>query len=100
MRALESPRLHILSLMLCMSHLEIKKKTRLGPISLKRDMLTLIRCMHQPLCVFMHVCAWVCVPSCVDGCEHVFVCLIDMLLICWGLAFPQYHVCLQLKTDS
>lgn len=75
------------------------EKTELGPISLKEEMLSHVR-VPVCVCVFTHVSARECVPSCVDGCEHVFVRLIDMLLICWGLPFPRYDVCLQLMTDS
>lgn len=47
-RALEIPQLHILSLMLCRSHLELVEKTELGLISLKEQ-------MHLHVCMFKNV---------------------------------------------
>lgn len=47
-RTLEIPQLHILSLMLCRSHLELMEKTELGLISLKEQ-------MHLHVCMFKNV---------------------------------------------
>lgn len=67
------------------------EKTDLGTISLKEEMLS-DGWKTQPL-VPVSVCVHA--PS-----VNVFVCLIDVLLICRGLPFPRFHVCLQLLTDS
>lgn len=100
-RALESPLLHILFLMLCRSHLELMEKTELGPISLKEEVLLL----HPPLPVC--VCVYVCV--CVHTCQPVYAFLCQWLWACvsvcdWhavdlsGTAFSQIP-CLSTADD-
>lgn len=94
-RALESCQFHILSLMLCWSHLELRETTELRLISLKQKQMLL----HVCVCVQECVCLGVCILPCRR--PWACVCVFDWHVVdLLGTAFFGPPQCLSTADDG